>query len=115
MLIRPRAKIVALSLRMPPGAIVVRACHDAELFLSRPVEAGGEVWREVRVREREGFRPLYELVAESRFEERLLKSRVQFERIQEGSRVCYTWRLGRPRGISDQEVDVDYQDERDAG
>lgn len=62
MLIRPRAKIVALSLRMPPGAIVVRACHDAELFLSRPVEAGGEVWREVRVREREGFRTLYELV-----------------------------------------------------
>jgi len=76
MLIRPRAKIVPLSLRMPPGAIVVRACHDEELFLSRPVEAGGEVWREVRVREREGFRTLWELVAESRFEERLLRSRV---------------------------------------
>lgn len=115
MWIRPRARIVALSLRMPPGAIVVRACHDEELFhpavrrkkhLSRAVEAGGEVWREVRVREEGGFRTLYELVAESRFEEQLLKSRVQFERIQEGSRVCYTWRLGRPRGISDQEVDT---------
>jgi len=100
---------------MPPGAIVVQACHDSELFLSRPVEAGGEVWREVRVREREGFRTLWELVAESRFEQRLLRSRVQFERIQEGSRVCYTWRLGKPRGVSDQEVDIDHQDERDAG
>ena len=115
MLIRPRAKIVPLSLRMPPGAIVVRACHVEELFLSRPVEAGGEVWREVRVREREGFRTLWELIAESRFEERLLRSRVQFERIQEGSRVCYIWRLGKPRGVSDQEVDIDHQDERDAG
>lgn len=115
MWIRPRAKIVPLSLRMPPGAIVVQACHDSELFLSRPVEAGGEVWREVRVREREGFRTLWELVAESRFEQRLLRSRVQFERIQEGSRVCYTWRLGKPRGVSDQEVDIDHQDERDAG
>ena len=115
MLIRPRAKIVPLSLRMPPGAIVVRACHDEELFLSRPVEAGGEVWREVRVREREGSRTLWELVAESRFEERLLKSRVQFERIQESFRVCYTWRLGKPRGVSDKEVDIDYQDERDVG
>lgn len=115
MLIRPRAKIVALSLRMPAGAIVVRACHDEELFLSKPVEAGGEVWREVRVRERGGFRTLYELVAESAFEAHLLKGRAQFERIQEGSRVCYTWRLGKPRGVSDQEVDVDYQDERDDG
>ena len=115
MLIRPRAKIVPLSLRMPPGAIVVQACHDEELFLSRPVEAGGEVWREVRVREREGSRTLYELVAESRFEERLLRSRVQFERIQESFRVCYTWRLGKPRGVSDQEVDIDHQDERDVG
>lgn len=89
MLIRPRAKIVALSLRMPPGAIVVRACHDAELFL-------------------------YELVAEGRFEERLLKSRVQFEKIQEGSRVYYVWRLGRPRGVSDKEVDgLDLEAERD--
>lgn len=92
---------------------MVRACHDEELFLSRPVEAGGEVWREVRVREREGFRTLYELVAESRFEEQLLKSRVQFERIREGSRVCYTWRLGRPRGVSDREVDGDHTNERD--
>ena len=94
---------------------MVQACHDSELFLSRPVEAGGEVWREVRVREREGFRTLWELVAESRFEQRLLRSRVQFERIQEGSRVCYTWRLGKPRGVSDKEVDIDHQDERDAG
>ena len=94
---------------------MVQACHDEELFLSRPVEAGGEVWREVRVREREGSRTLWELVAESRFEERLLKSRVQFERIQESFRVCYTWRLGKPRGVSDKEVDIDYQDERDVG
>lgn len=114
MLIRPRAKIVALSLRMPPGAIVVRACHDQELFLSRPVEAGGEVWREVRVREREGLRTLYELVAEGVFEERLLRDRAQFEKIQEGSRVCYVWRLGRPRGVSDEEVDgLDPEAERD--
>lgn len=113
MLIRPRAKIVALSLRMPPGAIVVRACHDQELFLSRPVEAGGEVWREVRVREEDGFRTLWELVAESPFEERLLRDRAQFEKIQEGSRVCYVWRLGRPRGVSDREVDGDHTNERD--
>jgi hypothetical protein len=79
------------------------------------VEAGGEVWREVRVREREGSRTLYELVAESRFEERLLRSRVQFESKANGSRFCYTWRLGKPRGVSDKEVDIDYQDERDVG
>lgn len=114
MLIRPRARIVALSLKMPPGAVVVRACHDQELFLSRAVEAGGEVWREVRVREEGGFRTLYELVAEGMFEEGLLKGRVQFEKIQEGSRVCYVWRLGRPRGVSDKEVDGhDPEAERD--
>ncbi|WP_233493140.1 hypothetical protein [Meiothermus sp. Pnk-1] len=105
MLIRPRAKIVALSLRMPPGEIVIRAWHDGELALSRPVEAGGEVWREVRVRERWGWRTLYDLVAESAFEEALLRGRAQFERVQEDSRVCYTWRLGKPRGVSDREVD----------
>jgi len=114
MLIRPRARIVALSLRMPPGAIVVQACHEQELFLSRPVEAGGEVWRELRVKERAGFRTLFELVAEGMFEERLLKGRVQFERIQDSSRVCYVWRLGRPRGVSDKEVDgLDLEAERD--
>lgn len=113
MLIRPRAKIVALSLKMPPGAVVLRASHDRELFLSRPVEAGGEVWREVRVREEGGFRTLYELVAEGAFEEALLRGQAQFERVREGSRVQYVWRLGRPRGVSDQEVDVDHKDERD--
>lgn len=120
MLIRPRAKIVALSLRMPSGGLVVRAWHDQPLFLSRPVDAGGEVWRELRVREREGFRTLYELVAESLFEVYLLKGPVQFEKKQDGSRVMYTWRLGKPPGVTDQEVDawirrwaLDFEAERD--
>lgn len=113
MLIRPRARILALSLKMPMGAVVVRACHDRELFLSRVVEAGGEVWREVRVREAGGFRTLYELVAESPFEVALLRGHVQFEKIRLGSRTCHTWRLGKPRGVRDEEVDVDPEAERD--
>jgi hypothetical protein len=114
-LIRPRAKIVALSLRMPPGQIVIRACHDGELFLSRPVEAGGEVWREVRVWERRGSRALWELVAENPFEAGLLRGRAQFEKMQQGSRICHTWRLGKPRGVRDEEVDNDFEAERDGG
>lgn len=113
MLMRPRAKIVPLSIKMPPGALVIAASHDRELFLSRPAEAGGEVWREVRVREKGGFRSLWELVAENSFEEALLRGEVQFERFKEGSRVRYVWRLGRPRGVSDREVDLDSKHERD--
>lgn len=109
MLIRPKARILALSLRMPPGALVIKAHHPTgqELVLSQPVEAGGEVWRELRVQERDGSRTLYELVAESDFEKGLLRTRAQLERAQEDSRTRYVWRLGKQASTGTRQPDKD--------
>ncbi len=107
MLLRPRSKRVAISIRTPPGELILSAFFSSgeELYLSRPIEAGREVYRELRIKEKEGWRTLYEVVAETAFERYLLLSRVDFERTMEGKQVRYTWRMGSNRGVKDREVD----------
>lgn len=98
MLIRPRSRILALSIRMPTGGLILSVASNEEVVLSQATTAGGEVFREIRIRESTGFRSLLEVVAETSFEQWLLQSQAQYERLIENGLVRHQWRMGKMGG-----------------
>jgi hypothetical protein len=95
MLIRPRSRILALSIRMPTGGLILSVASNEEVVLSQATTAGGEVFREIRIRESTGFRSLLEVVAETPFEQWLLQNQAQYERLIENGLMRHQWRMGK--------------------
>lgn len=96
MLLRARSRALPLSLRYFHDGVVISAVHKHELYLSEAVEAGKEVYREIREQKEDGTRTLWELVAESPWEEALLRNGARFHRASEGGMVRFTWRIPVP-------------------
>lgn len=97
MLFRARSRSVALSVRQFRDGLVISAVHKYPLFLSEVVEAGKEVYREIRELKEGESRTLWEIVAESNWEEALIRGPSRFTKSPEGNLDRYTWRLPLPR------------------
>jgi len=90
MLIRPRSKVVPLSVKMPNRRIVLEIRTKDEVELTPPIRLKDETYRELRIKQYGQWRTAYEIVGENEYEDQLLNG---WERLT-SKNGTHVWILG---------------------
>lgn len=93
MLIRPKSRSVAISIRQFRDAWVFQVNAKEAVWFSQLVRSGGEVYREVRIEKDGEQKVLYEIVAEGDYEQAILENEPRYHRNLRGDRVEHVWRF----------------------